>query len=188
MQFLKEDKEKQLVKRLRKGENGAMQDFYSLYADYLSGVCARYIDDEDDLKDVFQDCFVNIMTHIERFEYRGDGSLKAWATRVAVNQSLRFLKEFKRSELVALDRDLPEEKETEDPSIAHLPAEVLHQLIRELPAGYRAVFNLYVFEDKSHHEIADILGIKKDSSASQLHRAKNLLAQKIKQYHSSNNK
>ena len=185
MQSLTEDREKVLIKRLRKGENGAMRDFYSLYADYLSGICARYIDDEEDLKDVFQDCFVNIMTNIERFEYRGDGSLMAWAKKVAVNQSLRFLKERKRSDLVLLDHDVPEEKETEDPSIHNVPAEVLHQLIRELPAGYRTVFNLYVFEDKSHHEIADILGIKKDSSASQLHRAKNLLAQKIKQYHSS---
>jgi RNA polymerase sigma-70 factor (ECF subfamily) len=51
-----------------------------------------------------------------------------------------------------------------------------------LPDGYRTVFNLYVFEDKSHKEIAALLGIKEDSSASQLFRAKKILATRIKEY------
>ena len=55
-------------------------------------------------------------------------------------------------------------------------------MIRRLPDGYRTIFNLYTFEDKSHREIAEILGIKENSSASQLHRAKALLAKWIKEY------
>ena len=43
---------------------------------------------------------------------------------------------------------------------------------------------LYVIEEKSHKEIAAMLGIKEDSSASQLHRAKALLAKQIKEYKS----
>jgi RNA polymerase sigma-70 factor (ECF subfamily) len=58
-------------------------------------------------------------------------------------------------------------------------------MIRELPVGYRTVFCLYVFEDKSHQEIADLLGIKKDTSCSQFSRAKNLLAKKITAYNNS---
>lgn len=50
------------------------------------------------------------------------------------------------------------------------------QFIEELPAGYRTVFNLYTFEDKSHKEIAQVLGINEKSSASQLFRAKTVLA------------
>lgn len=59
-------------------------------------------------------------------------------------------------------------------------------MIRELPIGYRTVLNLFVFEGKSHKEIAGILGIKENTSASQFHRAKNLLAEKIKKYNHSN--
>ena len=55
-------------------------------------------------------------------------------------------------------------------------------MIRSLPEGYRTVFNLYVFEDLSHKQIAERLGIKSDSSASQLSRAKTLLARQIKEY------
>lgn len=55
-------------------------------------------------------------------------------------------------------------------------------MIRDLPDGYRTIFNLYVIEEKSHKEIAELLGIKINSSASQLHRAKAMLAEKIKKY------
>ena len=54
-------------------------------------------------------------------------------------------------------------------------------MIRELPDGYRSVFNLYVLEEKSHREIAEMLGITESTSASQFHRAKKLLAARIKE-------
>ena len=57
----------------------------------------------------------------------------------------------------------------------------LHQLISELPDGYRTVLNLYVFEDYSHRQIAELLGIKESTSASQLYYAKQWLARRIKE-------
>lgn len=164
------------------GDKSAMQDFYILYADYLASVCARYIDNDDDLKDVLQDSMVKMLTSIGQFDYRGPGSLQAWATRIVVNQSLSFIKRKRTAAIVSLDIDLPDEPEKDDPPIDHIPPEVIHQMVRELPTGYRTVFNLYVFENKSHQEIAQLLGIKRDSSASQLHRAKNMLAKKIEKY------
>ena len=64
-----------------------------------------------------------------------------------------------------------------------IPSSEIHRMIRELPDGYRAVFNLYVIEGLSHREIASRLGIREASSASQLHRAKALLATKIREWH-----
>lgn len=55
-----------------------------------------------------------------------------------------------------------------------------------MPEGYRTVFNLYVIDDKSHKEIAAMLGIKENTSASQLFKAKAMLARKIKQYRTIN--
>ena len=186
------DKEKKLVEQLRHGSRSAMQDFYALYADYLTGICARYVGNGESLKDVLQDCMVNIITHVAEFEYRGAGSLQAWASKIAVNQSLKFLKDQKYSEFVTLEWDVPDnekyKEDDEDPPINDIPPNVIHRFITELPTGYRTVFNLYVFENKSHQEIAAILGIKKDSSASQLHRAKSLLAKKIELYNTSKQK
>ena len=77
---------------MQDGEKSAAREFYSLYADYLAGICSRYIDDEDDLKDVFQDAFIHIFTHIGNFQYRGAGSLQAWVSKVMVNESLKYLR------------------------------------------------------------------------------------------------
>ena len=182
MRFTIGDREKQLIKHLHSGERTAMKEFYSLYAGYLSAVGSRYISDDNDLKDVLQDSFLKIFTHIDDFHYQGQGSLKAWAARIVVNVAITFLRQRRHDDLLPAENMAVGEMETDDPPIDDIPPEAIHQLVRELPEGYRAVFNLYVFEQKSHREIAQILGIKQDSSASQLHRAKNLLARKIEQY------
>ena len=185
MRLFKGDKEERLAERLRSGDSSAMREFYSLYSGHLAKICARYIADGEDVKDVFQDSLIRIFSRIKDFTYRGPGSLLAWATKLTVNESLKFLQERKRHELIQLTHDVPDELEEDDPPVSDLPPEVFHQIVRELPTGYRTVFNLYVFEEKSHQEIADLLGIKKDTSASQFSRAKKLIAKKIRAYNNS---
>ena len=68
---------------------------------------------------------------------------------------------------------------TGDMDVAH---DVLHDGFIKIFTNCRTVFNLYVFEEKSHKEIAKLLRIKEHSSTSQLHRAKYLLAKRIKEY------
>lgn len=160
-----------------------MREFYARYADLLAAVCARYVVDEEDVKDVFQDALVRIFTHAGDFHYRGPGSLRAWATKIAVNESLRFLQASRRLTLQQLTTDIGQpEPETDDPPISDVPPEVVHQMVSRLPVGYRTVFNLYVFEGHSHSDIAHLLDISKSTSTSQLHRAKRLLAKMITDY------
>ena len=70
----------------------------------------------------------------------------------------------------------------EDADFEEIPISTILEMIRALPVGYRTVFNLYVFEKKSHKEIASILNITENTSASQLHRAKSTLAKEINEY------
>ena len=178
------DDEKRLIKRLHDGDKAAVKEFHSLYAEYLAGVCSRYIADEEDLKDVFQDSLVHILTHIGEFKYRGAGSLQAWVTKVAVNESLKFLRTQERHGQVQIDYIVSDDpEEDDDPPLADIPPDVIQEMLDRLPTGYRTVMNLYVFEDKSHQEIARLLGIGKSSSASQLHRARILLVKMIKEYY-----
>ena len=55
-------------------------------------------------------------------------------------------------------------------------------MIRQLPDGYKAVFNLYVFEDMTHKEISEALGIAENTSRSQYSRAKLFLQKQIDAY------
>ena len=180
------NEEQRLVKRLQEGDKTAAREFYTRYGGSLAGVCVRYIADEEDVKDVIQNALVHIFSHITDFKYRGSGSMEAWVVRIAVNESLKFLRTKVQYELLQPDYDVIDDSE-DDPSVRDIPPDILRKMLNRLPTGYRTVLNLYVFEGKSHQEIARLLGIKKDSSASQLFRAKSMLAQMIRKYNNNNN-
>ncbi len=179
------DNEETLARLIAYGDGQAMRTLYGRYVRYLSAVCSRYIRNDEDIKDILQDAFLKIFSSIGSFEYRGDGSLKGWMTRIVLNETLGFIKRNSRLNLVELN---PEETNIpdEDPETEGIPPAVIHSMIRALPDGYRTIFNLYVIEEKSHKEIAELLGIKENSSASQLHRAKAMLAEKINKYNALN--
>lgn len=167
--------ERHILQLFARGDSRAMDVLYAQFADYLAGVCTRYVPQPDDTRDVLQEALIKIFSSIGSFNYRGEGSLKAWLTRVAVNESLMFLRDKKKMLFVDSEREIPDTPE-EPPDTSGLTAEMVDEALRQLPDGYRAVFNLYAIEGKSHKEIAELLGIKPDTSASQYHRAKAMLA------------
>lgn len=183
MVSIETDNELQLLCLVKQGDAMAMKTVYSTYIRYLAAICSRYIVNNEDVKDVLQDSFLKIFSGIASFEYRGRGSLKGWITKITVNEILKFLQKNNRFEFVEISEQ-EHDKPDEEPDVDALPSSVLFNLIRELPDGYRTIFNLYVIENKSHKEIAKLLDIKESTSASQLHRAKSLLATKIRQYNS----
>lgn len=189
MNIFGQHSEEDIAKGIRKGDNRAMRHFYAQYGGLLAATCSRYVNNEDDVKDLMQDAMVNIIQNIDNFTYKGKGSLRAWATRIVVNQALNFVKSQKRFHDTFADKDLGNLSlaDNEEPDISDVPAEVIHRLISQLPDGYRTVFNLFAIEGKSHKEIAALLGIKADTSASQFFRAKNILAKQIENYKRNKN-
>ncbi len=177
-----ENEELDLCNQVIAGNARAMKALYDRYIGNLTSVCTRYVGNSDDVCDILQESFVQIFSSISRFQYKGKGSLRAWMTRIVVNKSIDFLKETARFGRVEIAETLPDIPDEDDPDIDEIPISVLHRMICELPTGYRTIFNLYVFEHLTHAEIARRLNIGESSSASQLHRAKQVLAQRIKTY------
>lgn len=180
---MSKDQESKVITRAREGDRDAMRQIYDCYSKFLTAVTSRYVPDPRDLHDVLQDGFVKIFTSLDKFEYRGEGSLRAWMRQVMVNEALRRLRDRKKTSTVEYKWDMPDTaQEEDDPPLEEVPEQVIQDMVKALPDGYRSVFNLYVFEQKSHKEIASMLGIGESTSASQLHRAKAILAKKIKEY------
>lgn len=174
--------EEQILEKLHNGDNTAAKALYDKYIEGLVAVCSCYVIDKDDVKDILQEAFIKIFTQINTFKYRGEGSLKAWMTRIVVNMSINFIKASGRLNLIHDETAALKATDNEDPDVEGIPPEVLQNMIKRLPDGYRTVLNLYVFENKSHKEISTILNIKATSSASQLFHAKALMAKMIKEY------
>lgn len=182
---LAEDIERTVIERARNGDGSAAKQIYDRYSRYLAATCARFLPDPTDQNDVLQESFVKIFTSLDRFEFRGDGSFKAWMRQISVNEALKLLRKRRQGVFVKLDYDLPEEVPDEvdgEADVGDVPGQVLQEMIKDLPEGYRTVLNLYAFERMSHKEIARQLGISENTSASQLHRARQLLAHWIKDY------
>jgi len=172
--------ERDILSLLRDKDSSAMRLLYDRYIGYMAAVCCRYIPNENNRKDVLQESFIKILTSIESFSYRGEGSLKSWITRITANESLNFIRKEAARTLIGYEDELPDVPD--EPAVESIPDDVISQMILELPPGYRMVFNLYVFENKSHKEIARLLGIKESTSASQFLRAKAALAKMIREY------
>lgn len=175
--------EQELAEHCKRGDRSAYKVLYERYAGRLLGVCLRYVGNRDVAEDLLHDGFLKLFASFDKFTWRGEGSLRAWMERVMVNGALQYLR---RNDVLnqsaALD-DVPEVyEEPEASDIDTIPQSVLMQFISELPAGYRTVLNLYVFEGKSHKEISALLGINEKSSASQLTRAKASLAAKVREW------
>ena len=184
--FRKETNEERWLRKALDGDNTATEWIYRRHVRYLSALCSRYITEDEDIKDVLQEAFIKIFISLNSFTYRGEGSLKAWMARITLNETLKFLRNNSRLNLASIDDTDMNIADGNSMETDGISTDVLHQLIRELPDGYRTVFNLYIIDDKSHKEIASLLGIKENTSASQLHKAKAMLAQKIKLYRTIN--
>lgn len=176
-----------MAERCKVGDNLARKELYERYAGRMLGVCLRYSGDRETAQDLMHDGFLKIFGSFDKFTWRGEGSLRAWMERVMVNTVLQQLRKNDVMNLSTALENSPEVYEEPDASVVEtIPQEVLMNFIAELPTGYRTVFNLYVFEEKPHKEIAQLLGINEKSSASQLTRAKASLAAKVREWMKKN--
>lgn len=174
--------ERQLLDAIHGGERAALRRLYDRYADYAMAVGLRYVAERDEVRDVMQDSFVKILSTIAQFEYRGEGSLKAWVARIVSNKAIDHLRTSNRFVLADTLPEIPDDGQDAEPDIGDLPPDVLTQMISRLPANYRTVLNLFVYEQRPHKEIALQLGIKENTSSSIFFRAKRMLAKMITEY------
>ena len=159
------------IVRLCKEQNSqAQKQLYERYKDTLYAVCRRYILDSQEAEDVFINAFFKILTKIDSFT--ATGHFESWMRRIVVNEALMHLRKNAtlKIQIVALDEDIPEEEWYEEEE--DMTYEQVLAFLESLPAGYRTVFNLYVFEDYNQREIAEMLNISINTSKSQYLMAK----------------
>lgn len=165
--------EEQLINDCKKKDTKAQEQLYKIYAPKLFSICLKYSRSYVEAQDNLQDGFLLLFEKVKTFEFKG--SFEGWMKRVMINH---VLQQYRNQPFLSLvDEDVQEEVEVEfDYEIS---TEFLIKIIQELPDRYRLVFNLYVFENYSHQEIADSLGIHIGTSKSNLSRAKLILKEKI---------
>lgn len=177
-----------LVERCKTNDRQAQHQLYALYAQPMFNVCYRIVNQQEEAEDVLQEAFVKMFKQLN--SYRQEASFGAWFKRIVVNSSLNHLKQKKRllENIENLKNESQENLIEEDES--PLPTYSVNQVqsaMELLPEGYRVVFSLYLFEEYSHKEIAEELGITESTSKSQLNRGKKKLKELLIQHNYGNN-
>jgi RNA polymerase sigma-70 factor (ECF subfamily) len=171
-----------MLRLFKKNKKTVFNRLYESYSEQLFLLVLRYVVSQFDAEEVLQRGFIKVYEGLDHFKYENEKATIGWLNQIMVNESLLFLREQKRM-------TLSDELEVNDKSILLIPEievklelESCLRLVRNLPDGYRTVFNLYVIEGYSHKEIAENLKISESASRSQLSRARNTLKQQLKSF------
>lgn len=173
----------QLINDCKKNDRKAQEQLYRLYASKLFTICLKYSRSYTEAQDNLQEGFLLIFNKIEQFSFKG--SFEGWLKRVIINHVLQQYRTQTFLSIVNQDVALYEEIDIDDENIS---LDYLLIIIQELPDRYRLVFNLYVMDDYSHAEIAEMLSINIGTSKSNLSRARMILKNKIEQFKNEENK
>lgn len=153
------------------------EDFYITsilpHAGIIIKICRAYTDSQEDFEDYYQEVCLQIWKSHANF--KGDSEWSTWIYRLSLNVCLTLLKQKKRKsnqdlvpEFVNVEDDRPSSEEQE------FALEQLYIAIRQLSELDRAVILLYL-EEKSHQEIADIIGSNPNNIGVRIKRIKERL-------------
>ncbi len=156
---------------------------FRIYAPRMLGVCLRYTCNKQEAEDVLQDSFIKVFKNIGSFNNENKGSIGGWIRRICVNTALNnyrdTLKYRQETDIDIFKGNIPDNTDDDEISEEPIEKEKILQIIHDLPAGYKLVFNLYVFEQYTHQQIADELNISANTSKTQLMKARTFIKKKI---------
>lgn len=182
-----ENKEKleRIINGCLANDRRAQEELFRLYYGKMLGVCMRYKSDRDSAEEILQEGFIKIFDKLDAFDYKG--SFEGWMRRIMANTAIDSIRKSKKDPMLT-DNDEDFKLGSENPMVIQeeldlieLKADVALEAIESLSPAYRSVFNLYVMEDYSHKEIAEILGISEGTSKSNLSKAKANLQKILKE-------
>lgn len=151
---------------------------YNLFMQKMFLVCLQYCNNREEAEEVLQEGFMKIFEYLHQFKHQG--SLEGWMRKIMVNCALRKYRS-KRLMRPVVDINSTDVVGTDDEEIlSRMGTKELITMIQKLPPAYRLVFNLFVFEDMKHREIAELLGITEGTSKSNLSAARYLLQKAVK--------
>lgn len=171
--------DKELIERCLENDSRAQEFLYKRFSRRMYGVCLRFARNTLEADDILQEGFIKVFTYLK--DFRKDGSLEGWIRRTFINTAINYYhsKENEWKE-TSIDKAESYHSSTED-VLSKISTADLLELIRQLPEGYRMVFNLYVIEGYNHQEIAEMLNISENTSKSQLSRARMALQERLVQ-------
>lgn len=180
------DEDAALVKRLRSGDDFALNEIMHRYKERVYRLSWRYVGNEDSALDVTQETFTKLYFNIDK--YNSDYKFSTWVFQIAVNlcrDHLRKNKNHARNvSLDALNESGSGDWQRSDENIeaGFLSRQQLTLLRREidlLPDTLKEAFILFAVEEKPQAECAEILNVSAKTVETRVYRARKILSEKL---------
>ncbi|MCX6623020.1 MAG: sigma-70 family RNA polymerase sigma factor [Acidobacteria bacterium] len=177
--------EKQLIERLRAGDEEAYELLIARYQQPVYNLIWRLLNDPTDSVDVVQEVFLKIFRSVGSF--RGQSTLKTWIYRIAVNEAYNHRRWFSRHrrQEVGLETDdekgcyqdlLPDQGISPfDQLLDHETHALIEDALQHLNPKFRAAVVLRDIEDLSYEEIGEVLRISSGTVKSRIVRGREAL-------------
>ena len=133
-------------------------------------LCAMYLNDTALAEDAAQETFLKAFRALDGF--RSESSYKTWLTRIAINVC-KDMSHKRRRQPISFEV-LPETPAYDSPNDDSVIKEVM-----ALPEKYRTVTLLRYYQELTLEEIAEILGMRRNSVSTRLMRAREMLKKRI---------
>ncbi len=180
--------EKNLINRLKQGQEWAFRDLINTYQNMLLKIAYGITLDKEESLEIVQDVFVSVYKNIKNF--RQDASLAGWLRKITINQCLNWKRKWQRrfrwSHYSIEPKDeallLKAKNDNINPEILFRKKQLEKTImdnIKKLPKKTRAVFVLNTLEGLSYDEIAKHLNIKRGTVSSRLCNARKTLLRSI---------
>lgn len=178
MQNVKDTSEqlKELVDGCIAGKRRYQERFFKAYYGKMMAVCLRYVHDHDTAQEIVQEGFIKVFDKLATYDFTG--SFDGWMRRIFANLTIDHIRKSKREAFTEIHETTATNNEPSGIEMEELmdnfglKADRAMKAIEQLSTVYRTVFNLYVFENYSHKEIADLLNISEGTSKSNFFKAK----------------
>ncbi|MEE9439004.1 MAG: RNA polymerase sigma factor [Saprospiraceae bacterium] len=158
----------------KKNQENGHRALYSACVPYVYSVVSRYVKLEYDRKDLVQDVFVQVFLNIKKYN-SNIAPFKPWLRRITVTQCLMYLRKTKKFNNLIPISSINENENSVEIDLSNLEREGVLRLLEKMPIGYKTVFMLIVIDGYNHKEAGEQLDISKETSRSQLSRAKKWL-------------
>jgi len=167
-----------LIQRCRDGDRAAQRWLFDKYYNYVYTVSHRYVQHHQDAEDVVSEVFRRVFSNLDKVKNTADKGLKRWIQTISINESIRFINQKQPVDYTSEHHFFEGSTVASD---AGSPADIksIKQAVNTMPIGYRTIFLMNVVEGLSHTEIAEHLGISRNTSKSQMLKARKYLQNKL---------
>lgn len=182
LKYMQEIISKEILENCRLQDRKAQRMVYEKLFSSSMRICKRYCHNPEVAMEILNNGFMKVFTQLEK--YTGKGSFEGWVHRIMVNSALDYLRSEKKYKDQFINtnylQDIPEDATEEQQDYSDISLDILYGMINDLPPASKIVFNLYVFENYSHIEISNELGISVGTSKWHLYSARKILQDKLK--------